>query len=98
MINVHLSPTKKDDNYDNKSVVISNTYIQQKNNLVFQNDSKDKIESSVKTKIESTPAATMKNSINNVSIFSGKLIDVLNKEKNNNESGEIKQEKKKKIP
>ena len=94
MINVHLSPSKKDDNYDNKSAVISNTYIQQKNNLVLQNDSKDKIESSVKTKIESTPTATMKNSINNVSIFSGKLIDILNKEKNNNESGEIKQEKK----
>ena len=93
MINVHLSPSKKDDNYDNKSAVISNTYIQQKNNLVLQNDSKDKIESGVKTKIESTPT-TMKNSINNVSIFSGKLIDVLSKEKNNNENGEIKQEKK----
>ena len=93
MISVHLSPSKKDDNFDNKSAIISNTYIQQKN-FVLQNDSKDKIVSTIKSRIESTKTTTIKNSINNVSIFSGKLIDVLNKEKTNNTSGEIKQEKK----
>ena len=93
MISVHLSPSKKDDNFDNKSAVISNTCIQQRN-FVLQNDSNDKIVTTVKSKIESTQTITSKNSINNVSIFNGKLIDVLNKEKTNNESGEIKQEKK----
>ena len=96
LISVYLSPSKKDaksDNNNNKSAIIPNTYIQQKN-FVLQNDSKDKIDPNVKSKIESTHTSNIKNSINNVSIFSGKLIDVLNKEKNNNLSEEIKQEKK----
>ena len=88
MINIHLSPSKKDDNFDNKSEIISNTYARQ-NNLTLQNDSKCKIEYTLKT-----PTANIKNTINNVSIFSGKLIDILNKEKNNNEFLEIKRENK----
>ena len=95
LISVHLSPTKKDDTLDNKSAIVSNTYIQQKG-FVFQNDSKDKNifeMSTIKSKIESSHTATFKNSINNVSIFNGKLIDVLNKEKNNL-NGEINTEKK----
>ena len=96
LISVHLSPTK--DNLDNKSAIVSNTYIQQKN-FVFQNDLKEKNiceMSTIKSRIESSHTTTFKNSINNVSIFNGKLIDVLNKEKNNitNVTGEINNEKK----
>ena len=95
LISVHLSPTKKDDNFDNKSAILSNTYIQQRN-FTLQNDSKGKnnmdISNTVKNRIETTN--TYKNSINKASIFSGKLIDVLNKEKNNSVSGDIISEKK----
>ena len=97
LISVHLSPNKKEENFDAKSDTIpTNTYIQQKG-LFFQNDSKDKntLEmTTIKSKFESTQIGTFKNSINNVSIFNGKLIDVLNKEKNNTPSGEIIVEKK----
>ena len=95
LISVHLSPTKKDDNFDNKSAILSNTYIQQRN-FTLQNDSKGKnnmdISNTVKNRIETTN--TYKNSINKASIFSGKLIDVLNKEKNSSVSGDIISEKK----
>ena len=93
LISVHLSPTKKDEIFDNKSAILSNTFMQQKN-FFLQNDSKDRIVPTVKSKIESTQTTTIKNSINNVSIFSGKLIDVLSKEISNNLNGEKKQEKK----
>ena len=94
LISVHLSPTKKDDNSDNKSAILSNTFIQQRN-FTMQNDSKGKnimdISNTVKNRIETN---TYKNSINKASIFSGKLIDVLNKEKNSSVSGDIISEKK----
>ena len=97
LISVHLSPNKKEENFDTKSDnIATNTYIQQKG-LFFQNDSKDKntLEmGTIKSKFESTQINTFKNSINNVSIFNGKLIDVLNKEKINAPSGEIIMEKK----
>ena len=97
LISVHLSPNKKDENIDTKSdTFATNTYIQQKG-LFFQNDSKDKNNlemATIKSKFESSQVGTFKNSINNVSIFNGKLIDVLNKEKNNIPSGEIIIEKK----
>jgi len=61
----------------------------------MQNDSKGKnimdISNTVKNRIETN---TYKNSINKASIFSGKLIDVLNKEKNSSVSGDIISEKK----
>ena len=100
LISVHLSPTKKDDIIENKSAVLSNSFIQQKS-FIFQNDSKDKkaLEMpTVNNKIESSSnAEAVKNSINNVSIFSGKLIDVLNKEKSQSLSGEKIKEKKEEI-
>ena len=101
LISVHLSPTKKEDNFDNKSAILSNTYIQQRS-FTLQNDSKGKniaeISTNIKNRIETTTTTTTiksyKNSINNASIFSGKLIDVLNKEKSNSVSGDVKNEKK----
>ena len=101
LISVHLSPTKKDDNAENKSAVLSNSFMQQKT-FIFQNDSKDKkaIEmSTIKSRIESSSnTEAVKNSINNVSIFSGKLIDVLNKEKSHSVSGEKTKEIKEENP
>ena len=89
LINVHLSPSKKDDNFDNKSAIISNSYFTQHN--FIQTISKEKISYEVnkisKGNIESQPNQS-KNSINNVSIFSGKLVDVLSKEKMNAASGD----------
>ena len=89
LISVHLSPSKKDDNFDNKSAIISSNYMHQKS-LVLQNTSKEnnsqEISNTINSKIETH--SIIKNSINNVSIFNGKLIDVLNKEINNN-SGEM---------
>ena len=64
LISVHLSPTKKDEIFDNKSAILSNTFMQQKN-FFLQNDSKDRIVPTVKSKIESTQTTTIKNSINN---------------------------------
>jgi hypothetical protein len=105
LISVHLSPSRKDDNFDNKSATLPNIYIQQ-NNIPLQNDSKDKnaLEMpTIKSKIESsqtqiqTTTTTFRNSINNASIFGGKLVDVLKKEKNSNNNsicGEINTEKK----
>ena len=86
LLNVHLSPPKKED-FDNKSIIVSSNYIQQKTSII-QSTTKEQntiLESSntIKSKIETTQNAP-KNSINNASIFSGKLIDVLNNEKNNN--------------
>ena len=85
LLNVHLSPPKKED-FDNKSILVSSNYIQQKTSII-QSTTKEQntiLESSntIKSKIETQNAP--KNSINNASIFSGKLIDVLNNEKNNN--------------
>ena len=82
-INVHLSPPKKDDNLDNKTPILSNNYIQQKG-LFFSNISKEKnsLETSNTIKNKMETQTIPKNSINNVSIFNGKLIDVLNNEKN----------------
>ena len=84
LLNVHLSPPKKED-FDNKSIIVSSNYIQQKTSII-QSTTKEQntiLESSntIKSKIETQNAP--KNSINNASIFSGKLIDVLNNEKNN---------------
>ena len=108
LISVHLSPSKKDENFDNKSETLPNIYIQH-NNYTLKNDSKDKnnlemptiknnIESSqVQTKTQTqTQTTTFRNSINNASIFGGKLVDVLKNEKNNtnNICGEINNEKK----
>ena len=98
LIAVHLSPTKKEDNYENKSAILSNSYIQQRG-FTLQNDSKSKnvteFSGTVKKRIETTTTIkSYKNSINNASIFSGKLIDVLNKEKSQSSSGETINEKK----
>ena len=86
LLNIHLSPTRKDINLDNRNSALSNSFIQQ--NCLMQSVSKEKggveVSSMVTSKIESHSTTTTKNSINNVSIFSGKLIDVLNKEKINN--------------
>ena len=84
LLNVHLSPPKKED-FDNKSIFVSSNYIQQKTSII-QSTTKEQntiLETSntIKSKIETQNAP--KNSINNASIFSGKLIDVLNNEKNN---------------
>ena len=78
-----LSPPKKDDNLDNKTPILSNNYIQQKG-LFFSNISKEKnsLETSNTIKNKMETQTIPKNSINNVSIFNGKLIDVLNNEKN----------------
>ena len=90
LISVHLSPPKKDDNFDNKSAILSNNYLNQKG-LFFQNFTKEQnsLETSntIKSKIETHNVT--RNSINNVSIFNGKLIDVLNKEKDNTTSNNV---------
>ena len=88
LISVHLPPKKKDENLEHKNSMISNSMQQKGFNLQKK--------SAEKNIIESTNIATSKNSINNVSIFSGKLIDVLNKENKNKENGEILNEKKEK--
>jgi hypothetical protein len=82
LLNVHLSPPKKED-FDNKSIIVSSNYIQQKTSII-QSTIKEQntiLETSntIKSKIETQNIP--KNSINNASIFSGKLIDVLNNEK-----------------
>ena len=85
LINIRLSPNKREDNFDNRSVVLSQNYLQQKG-LFSQTNSKERnnmeIVTTTQTKIE-THTTNIRNSINDVSIFSGKLIDVLNKEKDN---------------
>ena len=85
LINIRLSPNKRDDNFDNRSVILSQNYVQQKG-LFTQTSSKERnnmeITTTTQTKIE-THTTNVRNSINDVSIFSGKLIDVLNKEKDN---------------
>ena len=85
LINIRLSPNKRDDNFDNRSVILSQNYLQQKG-LFSQTSSKERnnmeITTTTQTKIE-THTTNVRNSINDVSIFSGKLIDVLNKEKDN---------------
>ena len=85
LINIRLSPNKREDNFDNKSVILSQNYLQQQKGLFSQTSSKErKIEmtTTTQTKIE-THTTNVRNSINDVSIFNGKLIDVLNKEKDN---------------
>ena len=86
LINIRLSPNKRDDNFDNRSVILSQNYhIQQQKGLFSQTSSKERkveIATTTQTKIE-THTSNVKNSINNVSIFNGKLIDILNKEKEN---------------
>ena len=87
LISVHLSPNRINDKTDNKSAIVSNNNIQKKTFIL------KKELNEINTEVPNS--AKVKNSINNVSIFSGKLIDVLNKEKNNNENGaEILAEKK----
>ena len=85
LINIRLSPNKREDNFDNRSVILSQNYLQQKG-LYSQASSKERnnmeITTMTQTKIE-THTTNVRNSINDVSIFSGKLIDVLNKEKDN---------------
>ena len=85
LISFDLSPSKNDDNFDNKSAIIPNIYIRQK--MILRNAPKEintvEIPNNVKSKID---AYSVKNSINNINLFEGKLIDVLEKEKykNNN--------------
>ena len=85
LINIRLSPNKREDNFDNRSVILSQNYLQQKG-LFSQTSSKERnnieFATTTQTKIE-THTTNIRNSINDVSIFSGKLIDVLNKEKDN---------------
>ena len=89
LINIRLSPNKRDDNLDNRSVILSqsqNYLVQQQQKGFFsQTTSKERkveIATTTQTKID-THNSNIKNSINNVSIFNGKLIDILNKEKEN---------------
>ena len=89
LINVHLSP--KADAYENKSAITSTNFIQKKN-LFSQNTLNEQTSdnsNTINNKIENQPGP--KNSINDASIFGGKLIDVLNNEiaknsKSNNNS------------
>jgi hypothetical protein len=83
LINVHLSPSKVKETYENKSAITSSTYIQKKN-LFSQTNINEQISDNSNTinKIDNQPA--QKNSINDASIFGGKLIDVLNNEITNN--------------
>ena len=90
LISVHLSPSKKDENFDNKSATLPNIYLQQ-NNYGLNEETKDKNSlemSTIKSKIESSQnqnqSSNFRNSINDASIFGGKLVDVLKKEKTNN--------------
>ena len=89
LINIRLSPNKRDDNLDNRSVILSqsqNYLVQQQQKGFFsQTTSKERkveIATTTQTKID-THNSNIRNSINNVSIFNGKLIDILNKEKEN---------------
>ena len=89
LINIRLSPNKRDDNFDNRSVILSQSqYLvqqTQQKGLFSQTTSKERkveIATTTQTKLE-THNSNVKNSINNVSIFNGKLIDILNKEKEN---------------
>ena len=89
LINIRLSPNKRDDNFDNRSVILSqsqNYLVQQQQKGFFsQTTSKERkveIATTTQTKID-THNSNIRNSINNVSIFNGKLIDILNKEKEN---------------
>ena len=89
LINIHLSPNKRDDNFDNRSVILSQNYLQQQQKTLFaptnsiERKSVEIATTTTQTKIEThtTNVSNIKNSINNVSIFNGKLIDILNKEK-----------------
>ena len=85
-INIHLSPNKRDDNFDNRSVILSQSFLpNQQKGLFSQTTSKERkmeITTTTQTKIESH-TTNVRNSINQVSLFGGKLIDVLNKEKEN---------------
>mgnify|MGYP002624196121 CR=1 FL=1 len=84
LINVHLSPSKVNDVYENKSAITSSNYIQKKN-LFTQNSLNEQISdnsNTINNNIENQPGP--KNSINAASIFGGKLIDVLNNEITNN--------------
>jgi len=93
LISFDLSPSKIDDNFDNKSAIIPNIYIRQK--MILKNAPKEinniEISNTVKSKID---AYSVKNSINNINLFDGKLIDVLEKEKYknniNNQNTELK--------
>ena len=92
LINIRLSPNKRDDNFDNRSVILSQSFqVQQQKGIFSQTCSKERkmeIATTTQTKIE-THSSNVKNSINNVSIFNGKLIDVLNKEKENTNMNNI---------
>ena len=80
LINVHLSPSKRNDTYENKSAITSSTYIQKKN-LFSQTNINEQISdnsNTINNKTDIQPS--QKNSINAASIFGGKLIDVLNNE------------------
>ena len=84
LINVHLSPSKRNDTYENKSAINSSTYIQKKN-LFAQTNINEQISdnsNTINNKIDNQSG--QKNSINDASIFGGKLIDVLNNEITNN--------------
>ena len=85
LISFDLTPSKNDDNFDNKSAIIPNIYIRQK--MILKNAPKEintiEIPNNVKSKID---AYSVKNSINNINLFEGKLIDVLEKEKYKNNS------------
>ena len=93
LISFDLSPSKNDDNFDNKSAIIPNVFIRQK--MILKNAPKEinkmEIQNTVKNKID---AYSVKNSINNINLFDGKLIDVLEKEKyknnNNNRNSQLK--------
>jgi len=93
LISFDLSPSKNDDNFDNKSAIIPNVYIRQK--MILKNAPKEinkmEIQNTVKSKID---AYSVKNSINNINLFDGKLIDVLEKEKYksniNNKNSQLK--------
>ena len=80
-INIHLSPNKRDDNFDNRSVILSQSFLpNQQKGLFSQTMSKERkmeITTTTQTKIESH-TTNVRNSINQVSLFGGKLIDVLN--------------------
>ena len=102
-INIHLSPNKRDDiNFDNRSAILSQNFLQQQKGLFSHNNSKERknleISSTTTSKIESHTITNVRNSINNVSIFSGKLIDVLNKEKDNNTNNNMELEIQKEEP
>ena len=95
LISVHLSPSRNEENLESKNVNLLNSY---KNapSTFLKNDSKERVSTEMtstitKKKIEVESTTTFKNSINNASIFNGKLVDVLNKEKSKNENNEQKE-------